>query len=86
MLGSIARNEGYIMIEAIVLVLIIKANDHLPAEYAVGPIQYSTEEACAADGERALIEIERSDPDALGYWCVPQSMAERFRRMNGVSL
>ncbi len=74
------------MIEAIVLVLIIKTQDMVAPAYEIGPKLYSTQEECTEDGERALIEIERSDPDALGYWCVPQAAAERLRRMSGIHL
>jgi len=74
------------MIEAIVLMLIIKTSDMVAPAYEIGPKLYATQEACSEDGERALIEIERSDPDSLGYWCLPQSAADRIRRMNGIRL
>jgi hypothetical protein len=74
------------MIEAIVLVLIIKTSTMVVPEYLIGPKLYSTLEQCEVDGERALVEIERDDPDALAYWCVPQSAAERLRKMSGIHL
>lgn len=74
------------MLEGILLVLIIKTADMVAPQYEVGSKMYITLEQCEADGERALVEIEREDPDSLAYWCVPQSLGERIRRNSGVSL
>lgn len=74
------------MIEAIILVLILKTPDMITPTYVLGPKLYPSLEACEVDGERALKEIKIESEDALGYWCVPQSAAERLRQMSGVSL
>lgn len=69
-----------------VLVLIIQTKTMVAPEYVIGPALYRTQEECVQMGERALVEIEREDPDAMGYWCVDQQTGERIRMNSGVSL
>ena len=74
------------MLEKFILVLFLQTADMPAPEYEVGTVLYPTQDACALMGERALKELEFDEPDALGYWCVSEAMAERIKRSKGVNL